>query len=61
MISMITWLRNYSFIPIMGVLSCSYLMIEIPARSWLWFIAWMLIGLTFYFLYGYRKSRLAGA
>ena len=24
-----------------------------------WFFAWMAIGLTIYFLYGYRKSKLA--
>ena len=54
-----TFLKNYSFIPVMGVLCCMYLMIEIPAKSWLVFFGWMALGLTIYFLYGYRKSRLA--
>jgi hypothetical protein len=36
-------------------------MIEIPAISWTWFFVWMGIGLTIYFLYGRRHSRLAGA
>ena len=54
-----SFLRKYSFIPVMGVLSCSYLLVEIPAKSWAWFFAWMAIGLTVYFLYGYRKSKLA--
>lgn len=58
-ISILTLVRKYSLIPIMGVLFCSYLLIEIPAKSWLWFFAWMLIGLSIYFLYGYRKSKLA--
>lgn len=59
-ISILSFARKYSLIPVMGVLFCSYLLIEIPADSWLWFFAWMLIGLTIYFLYGYRRSRLAG-
>ncbi len=54
-----TFLKNYSFIPVMGVLCCMYLMIEIPAKSWLVFFGWMALGLTIYFLYGNRKSRLA--
>lgn len=61
MLSVLTFLRNYSFIPIMGVLSCLYLMIEIPTVSWLWFFVWMALGLLIYFLYGYRNSRLANA
>ncbi|MFM2137760.1 MAG: hypothetical protein RJA57_67 [Bacteroidota bacterium] len=56
----LTCIRKYSFIPIMGVLSCLYLMIEIPAVSWTWFFLWMGLGLLIYFLYGFRNSRLAG-
>lgn len=58
-LSVMTFIRNFSFIPIMGVLSCLYLMIEIPAVSWTWFFAWMGLGLLIYFLYGYRNSKLA--
>ena len=43
----------------MGVLSCMYLLIEIPAISWFWFFVWMAVGLVIYFLYGYRNSNLA--
>lgn len=57
-LTILTAARQYSLIPIMGVLSCLYLLIEIPAISWLWFFAWMALGLTIYFLYGYRNSRL---
>lgn len=59
-LTVLTFIRNYSFIPIMGVLSCLYLMIEIPAISWTWFFGWMALGLLIYFLYGYRNSKLAG-
>ena len=52
-----SFIKNFSLIPILGVLFCSYLLIEIPATSWIWFFAWMGIGLAIYFLYGYRKSQ----
>jgi APA family basic amino acid/polyamine antiporter len=57
-ISLFTFIKKLSLIPIMGVLFCSYLLIEIPAKSWMWFVAWMMIGLVIYFLYGYRNSKL---
>jgi basic amino acid/polyamine antiporter, APA family len=57
-LSVLTFIRKFSLIPIMGVLFCSYLLIEIPAKSWIWFFVWMLIGLIIYFVYGYRKSKL---
>ncbi len=57
-VSVLTFLRNYSFIPIMGVLMCSYMMVEIPLVSWKWFMVWMATGLLIYFLYGYRNSKL---
>lgn len=59
--AVMSFIKKYSFIPVMGVLSCMYLMIEIPSISWLWFFIWMALGLIIYFLYGYRNSRLANA
>ena len=59
--AILSFIKNLSLIPVLGVLFCSYLLIEIPAKSWLWFFGWMAIGLTIYFLYGYRKSKLATA
>lgn len=59
LLSVLTFIKNFSLIPIMGVLFCSYLLIEIPAQSWLYFFTWMALGLAIYFLYGYRKSKLA--
>jgi len=53
-----TFIKSYSFIPVMGVLFCMYLMIEIPSKSWMVFFGWMAIGLTIYLLYGYRHSKL---
>jgi basic amino acid/polyamine antiporter, APA family len=58
-ITIITFIRNYSVIPVLGVLFCLYLMIEIPAKSWMVFFIWMGLGLSIYLLYGRRKSKLA--
>jgi basic amino acid/polyamine antiporter, APA family len=58
-ITVITFVRKLSLIPVLGMLFCLYLMIEIPARSWLVFFGWMALGLTVYFSYGHRKSKLA--
>jgi APA family basic amino acid/polyamine antiporter len=59
-LSIMTFLRNFSLIPIMGVLFCSYLLVEIPALSWIYFLGWLVLGLSIYFSYGYRKSHLRG-
>lgn len=56
--SFLTFARDLSLIPIMGVLFCSYLLIEIPALSWIYFIIWLAVGLTIYFSYGYWRSKL---
>ena len=51
--------RNYSLIPILGILTNLYLMTELGVSNWLVFVGWLAIGLLIYFLYGYRKSKLA--
>lgn len=58
-LSVYTFIRNFSLIPMLGVLFCAYLLIEIPAVSWMYFFVWMAIGLVLYFMYGFRKSKLA--
>lgn len=57
--SVYSFLKKWSLIPVLGVLCCSYLMIEIPINSWFVFFGWMLAGLIIYLGYGYRKSKLA--
>ena len=58
-VALFSFLRKYSVIPVLGALCCLYLMIEIPAVSWVWFFVWMIVGLIFYSFYGRRKSLLA--
>ena len=57
-LSLATVIKKFSLIPVLGVLFCAYLLIEIPAIAWVWFFVWMGIGLLIYFLYGYRRSVL---
>ncbi len=59
LVAVLSFIRNFSLIPIIGALCCLYLMIEIPPISWLWFFIWMSIGLIFYSFYGRKKSLLA--
>jgi amino acid transporter len=58
-VAVLSFIRKYSVIPVVGAMCCMYLMIEIPPVSWLWFFVWMTIGLVFYSFYGRRKSLLA--
>ena len=51
--------KRLSLIPVLGMLCCLYLMIEIPVPSWIVFFCWMGGGLVVYFLYGYWRSKLA--
>ena len=44
--------------PIIGILLCGYLMIDLPLATWGRFVVWMAIGLVIYFAYGRRHSRL---
>ncbi|GAA4713643.1 amino acid permease [Brevibacillus fulvus] len=45
-------------VPILAVLFCGYLLMSLPASTWIGFGIWLLIGLVIYFSYGYRNSEL---
>ncbi|HMA53257.1 MAG TPA: amino acid permease [Acidobacteriota bacterium] len=46
------------FIPIMGILSCLWLMRSLARDTWIRLLVWMALGLVIYFAYGIRKSKL---
>ncbi|MEO7674505.1 MAG: amino acid permease [Pyrinomonadaceae bacterium] len=51
--------KKLSLIPILGLLSCLYLMTELGVTNWLRFGLWLIAGLVIYALYGYRNSHLS--
>ncbi len=44
--------------PILGILSCSYLMLSLPILTWVRFLVWLNIGMVIYWAYGRRYSPL---
>ncbi len=55
----LSFLRRLSLIPVLGMLSCFYLIAELGITNWLRFIVWLVIGLVIYFTYGRKRSKLA--
>jgi basic amino acid/polyamine antiporter, APA family len=46
-------------VPVLGVVACVWLMVNLPLETWLRFLVWMVIGIVIYLAYGRRHSRLA--
>jgi len=46
------------WVPLAAIVSCSYLMLQLPWATWLRFIVWLAVGLVLYFVYGARHSVL---
>jgi basic amino acid/polyamine antiporter, APA family len=44
--------------PIISILACLYLMVQLPKITWIRFGIWLALGLVIYFTYGIRNSRL---
>jgi basic amino acid/polyamine antiporter, APA family len=43
-------------VPVLGALSCLFLMFYLPPASWWRFIGWLVLGMSIYFAYGYGHS-----
>lgn len=54
----LTFIKKLSLIPVLGLLSCFYLMTELGYINWLRFLIWLAIGLVIYFTYSYKHSRM---
>ncbi|MBK6964208.1 MAG: amino acid permease [Bacteroidales bacterium] len=50
--------QQLSLIPALGLITNFYLMSQLGITNWLRFLIWLVIGLTLYFVYGSRHSRL---
>lgn len=51
-------LKKLSLIPVLGVLSCAYLMTELGWTNWFRFGIWLMVGIRIYRFFGYRNSNL---
>jgi amino acid transporter len=51
--------RNLSLIPMLGLVSCLYMMAELGLSNWIGFGIWLIIGLLIYFGYSRKNSKLA--
>ncbi len=47
--------------PVLGIVSCLYLMLSLPVLTWVRFLVWLDIGLLIYWFYGRTHSPLADA
>ncbi len=50
--------QNLSLIPMLGLVSCLYMMAELGISNWIGFGIWLLVGLVIYFGYSRKKSKL---
>lgn len=46
------------FLPMLGAVSCLFLMYYLPPSSWWRFVAWLMIGLAVYLSYSYTRSAI---
>ncbi len=50
--------KNLSLIPLLGLVCCLYMMAELSVWNWIYFSIWLLIGLTIYFSFSKKNSKL---
>lgn len=46
-------------IPILGIVTCLFMMLFLPLDTWIRLLVWMLIGFDLYLFYGLKNSRLS--
>jgi APA family basic amino acid/polyamine antiporter len=47
--------------PVLGILSCAYLMLSLPVLTWVRFLVWLDLGMIIYWFYGRTHSPLVDA
>jgi APA family basic amino acid/polyamine antiporter len=60
-LTVLSVIKNLSLIPVLGLMSCFYLMTQLGYTNWLRFLVWLVIGLVVYFTYSYKNSTLGKA
>ncbi|HYC40707.1 MAG TPA: amino acid permease [Chitinophagaceae bacterium] len=59
LLAVLAFLKKFSLIPVLGMVSCFYLMAQETHKVWMRFLIWLVLGLVIYFVYSYRHSKLA--
>ncbi len=49
-----------NLLPLLGIVFCLWLSFGLDGKTWLRFLAWLVVGLVVYFAYGRKHSRLNG-
>jgi amino acid transporter len=57
--TILTFIKKFSLIPVLGLISCFYLMAQESHTNWLRFLIWLIVGLVVYFFYSFKNSKLA--
>ncbi len=57
-ITILSFVKRLSLIPVLGLLSCFYLMTELGITNWARFVFWLAGGLVIYFCYSRKSSKL---
>lgn len=60
-LAVVTFLKKWSLIPVLGILTNLYLIAGLGHLNWVRFGVWCAVGFLIYFLYSYKHSRLAKA
>jgi amino acid transporter len=56
--TILSFTKNLSLIPLLGLISCCYLLTGMAVSNWMWFGVWLVIGLVIYFAFSYKNSKL---
>jgi amino acid transporter len=57
-LSVWTYRQNLSLIPLLGLICCLYMMAQLSVWNWIYFSIWLLIGLSIYFGFSRKNSKL---
>ncbi|GAB4135068.1 MAG: amino acid permease [Bacteroidia bacterium] len=56
--TVLAYTKNLSLIPLLGLMSCLYMMAELGVSNWIGFGIWLAVGLIIYFTYSQKNSKL---
>lgn len=60
-LTMLSLIKKWSLIPVLGLLTNGYLIAQLGIINWMRFIIWLVVGLIIYFTFGKRHSILSKA